>query len=118
MFSLLTLSLSVCFPMDKLPVRIHYRKAMAAAAEYQGFSATAMVHIGVHNVYARRLLEWNKGITDDEFDACSFDVENGDVQMEEFDNTMENRIKAIKELNDMFDRMDAPSDTELDDEDE
>ena len=62
MLSLLTLSLSVCFPMDKLPVRIHYRKAMAAAAEYQGFHATAMVHIGVHNVYARRLLEWNKNL--------------------------------------------------------
>ena len=111
---LVVISQSICFPMDKLQVRMQYRQAMAAAAEHQKMPATALMNLGIYRVYARRLRDWSKGTLSDDFDACSFDIEDGDVQLEEYEELLRENVKNVPGLEQLLDRTSAPSDTEPD----
>ena len=61
MFNILVSVLLVNFRMDRLPLRIHYRRAMASSDSMRGFEVAALAHISVSNVYAKRLNEWSSG---------------------------------------------------------
>ncbi len=61
MFSVLVSVLLVNFNTDRLPLRIHYRRAMASSDSMRGFEVAALAHISVSNIYARRLNDWSNG---------------------------------------------------------
>ena len=61
MFSIFVSVLLVNFRMDRLPLRIDYRRAMASSDSMRGFEVAALAHISVSNIYARRLNDWSSG---------------------------------------------------------
>jgi hypothetical protein len=100
--------------MDKLQVRMQYRQAMAAAAEHQKLPMTAKMNLAIYRVYAKRLLHWSRGTLAEDFDQCSFDVEEDDVQLEEYEELLREKVKNVPELEELINRMNYPSDVDLD----
>ena len=99
--------------MDKLQLRMQYRQAMAAAAEHQKLPVTAMMNLAIYRVYACRLREWSKGALSEEFDACSFDVEDGDIQMEEYEESIREQIRNVPSLDHLINPQTDPSEAEF-----
>ena len=114
MLPFLLLPLSICFPMDKLQVRMQYRQAMAAASEHQKLPATAKMNLAIYRVYAKRLYEWSRGTLSEEFDQCSYDIEENDVQLEEYEELLRENVKNVPELDQLLNRMNNPSDVDID----
>lgn len=53
MFSFVLFALSLCFPMDNLPIRIKTRRMMAAEDLKTGSRVAALAHFGVSNYYVQ-----------------------------------------------------------------
>ena len=53
MFSFVLFALSLCFPMDNLPLRIKTRRMMAAEDLKTGSRVAALVHFEVSNYYVQ-----------------------------------------------------------------
>ena len=99
--------------MDKLQVRMQYRQAMAAAADHQSLPATAKMNLAIYHVYAKRLYEWSRGTLDEHFDQCSLDIEEDDVQLEEYEKLLREKVKNVPELDQLLKRMNYPTDIDL-----
>ncbi len=104
--------------MDKLQVRMQYRQAMAAAAEHQSLPATAKMNTAIYRVYAKRLYEWSRGILDEEFDQCSLDIEEADIQLEDYEELLREKVKNVPELDPLLNRINYSSDVDVDSDNE